>query len=93
MLGAVRSSTIPTLEGAVADWEERGLDPAAPAFNGGVLLIDNDRWIRHGISAKIAADLRRKPEAARFADQGALNAVLHDRWIALPVVLELRDLA
>jgi lipopolysaccharide biosynthesis glycosyltransferase len=84
VLGAVHSSTIPTLEGAVADWEERGLDPTASAFNGGVLLIDNDRWIRHGISAQVASGLRRKPEAARFADQGALNAVLHDRWTALP---------
>ena len=85
VLGAVRSSAIPTLEGAVADWDERGLDRAAAAFNGGVLLIDNDRWISQGIGAKIAEDLRRKPEAARFADQGALNAVLHDRWTALPV--------
>ena len=83
---AVRSATIPTcgFPGGISDWEERGLDPTAPFFNSGVLLIDNDRWTSRDVSAQIIADLRRNPQAATFADQGTLNAVLRDQWIELP---------
>jgi lipopolysaccharide biosynthesis glycosyltransferase len=85
VVAAVRSRLHPTVRlGGIDDWEQRGLDPTAPFFNSGVLLIDNDAWTRRDISAQVVADLRRRPETASFADQGALNSVLYDQWSELP---------
>ena len=68
----------------VIDWEERGFEPTAPFFNSGVLVIHNDSWIREDISSDVVTELSERPENATFADQGALNIVLHDQWVELP---------
>jgi len=68
----------------VIDWAQRGFEPTAPFFNSGVLLIHNDAWIREDVSSRVVAELRDRPGNATFADQGALNTVLHDQWIELP---------
>jgi lipopolysaccharide biosynthesis glycosyltransferase len=82
---AVRSRLLPRLISEdVPGWAQRRVDPAAPFFNSGVLLIDNDLWTRRDISAQVVADLRRRPDTATFADQGTLNKVLEDQWLELP---------
>jgi lipopolysaccharide biosynthesis glycosyltransferase len=85
VIAAVRASGIPTVgsSGGVADWKERRLDPAAPFFNSGVLLIENEEWLRNGINSQVVEQLVAAPSAATFADQGALNAALYGRWTEL----------
>jgi lipopolysaccharide biosynthesis glycosyltransferase len=87
VIAAVRASGIPTVASSdgVADWKERRLDPDAPFFNAGVLLIDNEEWLRDDISNQVVEQLAAAPGAATFADQGTLNAVLHGRWTELPL--------
>lgn len=86
LIAAVRSWEHATVSspGCVVDWEERGFDPAAHFFNAGVLLIDNDAWLREDVSSRVGAAIRRRPETVTFADQGTLNAILYDRWVELP---------
>jgi lipopolysaccharide biosynthesis glycosyltransferase len=85
VVAAVRAPGIPTAAspGGVSDWKERGLDPGAPFFNAGVLLIDNERWRQREISKVVVEDLSASPDAATFADQGTLNAVLSGCWTEL----------
>lgn len=86
VVAAVQARGIPTCGsvGGIADWKQRGFDPAAPYFNSGVLLIDNDGWTHREISAHVLAYLRGAPLDTMFGDQAALNAVLMDRWKRLP---------
>jgi lipopolysaccharide biosynthesis glycosyltransferase len=85
VVAAVRAFDIPTCgsPGGVANWEQRGVAPTAPFFNSGVLLIENDAWVRNHLSRRVLAELEREPQVATFADQGALNALLVDRWTEL----------
>lgn len=86
VVAAVRARGIPTCGsvGGIVDWRERGLDPTAPFFNSGVLLIDNDEWTAHEVSPRALAYLRRSSRGVMFGDQTALNAVLIDQWLELP---------
>ena len=86
VIAAVRDRAIPTCSSpsGISDWAERGVDRDAPFFNAGVLLIDNEAWTRDDISSRVIDHLKAAPDAATFADQGTLNAVLHDRWLELP---------
>ena len=86
VIAAVRDHSIRTCSSAcgISDWEQRGVDRDAPFFNAGVLLIDNDAWARNDISTRVIDHLVAAPDAATFADQGTLNAVLYGRWLELP---------
>lgn len=86
--GAVRSRIIPNCSshGGIPDWSELGLRSDAPFFNAGVLLIDNRAWERDSVSARVIDRITTAPDNATFADQGALNAVLYNRWTELPGV-------
>ncbi|SPC37067.1 glycosyltransferase family 8 protein [Latilactobacillus fuchuensis] len=52
-------------------------------FNSGMLLIDLAKWRAANISQQVVDYINQNPEKLRFHDQDALNAVLHDRWLAL----------
>jgi lipopolysaccharide biosynthesis glycosyltransferase len=61
-----------------------GLDPQQPYFNGGVLLVDLDRWRQAHVGSEAVAFAHRHANRISFADQCPLNWVLRDRWINLP---------
>lgn len=57
-----------------------GIDPDAPYFNSGVLLINLGSW-RAGRTAERAMDFAREnPDVMRFTDQDALNVVMQGDW-------------
>ena len=52
-------------------------------FNSGIMLIDLKRWRDEDVGAKAIACVKLCPERMLFADQCALNAVIHTRWLSL----------
>ena len=52
-------------------------------FNSGLMLINVEKWLEQDITHKVLKFIEENPEKLRFHDQDVLNAVLHDRWIAL----------
>lgn len=62
---------------------QRGeVNPNAPYFNAGVLLVDVDRWRSRAIGSRSRAFLKRFPRT-RLLDQDALNMVLVNDWTQL----------
>ncbi|MDO4939104.1 MAG: glycosyltransferase family 8 protein [Lachnospiraceae bacterium] len=55
------------------------LNPDAPYFNSGVLLIDMNRWRDENGDQKMAAYFSEVAEASVFADQDVLNRILEKR--------------
>lgn len=60
-----------------------GLDPDAPYFNSGVLLVNKRRWRELRVSERCFDYLRRNRGRLRFPDQDALNVVAYGRWLPL----------
>jgi lipopolysaccharide biosynthesis glycosyltransferase len=58
------------------------LELAEPAryFNSGMMLIDMRRWRTENVGARALEFARANPERLLWADQCALNAVLHRHW-------------
>lgn len=84
IIGAVRDSGTPWAAGLNgASWEFLGLEPSWPYFNSGVLLIDRSEWESNAIGYGCLDLLRR--ENLRWGDQDALNAIVRDRWLQLPL--------
>ena len=81
VLAAVQSINYPWVatRGAVRAWPSLGLDPRAPFFNAGVLLVDVARWRAEGV-ASAAIDYLHSPACGPGADQEALNVVCSGRW-------------
>lgn len=52
-------------------------------FNAGVLVIDRQKWASHQITERALEVISAHPEALRFMDQDALNAVLSGNWSQL----------
>ena len=69
-----------------------GLPGDAPYFNAGVLLIDLQRWRRLKIGERSLALAREHPDRLTWADQCALNLVLHGDWTALDRVWNFQSL-
>lgn len=82
--GAVRSVNFPTIctYGAIDNWPDLDLDPRAPYFNSGVLLIDVERWRARDIGPRTIGYVR-SFDARRNADQEGLNVALADDWLEL----------
>src|SRR4051812_31654757 len=77
-IGAVQNhvpSTVEEPEGINAYWE-LGIDPSAPYFNSGLMLIDLARWREEEIEERTLDHIRTRPDDLYFLDQGALNAAL-----------------
>lgn len=70
----------PTL--GLAFYREAAIDPAGHYFNSGVLVIDVERWRADHLQERSIA-LLKSMTPIRYADQDALNAVLHDDWKSL----------
>ena len=85
-VGAVQNHAPMTLgeRGGIDAHRELGIDPLAPYFNSGLLLIDLPRWREEGIEERALEYIRTHPEDLHFPDQEALNAALVGRWKLLP---------
>jgi lipopolysaccharide biosynthesis glycosyltransferase len=59
---------------------ELGIFKEDSYFNSGVLYINRKIWIEQDITAKTISFLNANPEAIKFVDQDALNAVLIKNW-------------
>jgi lipopolysaccharide biosynthesis glycosyltransferase len=57
-----------------------GLDGEAPYFNSGVMLMNLERWRSERIPERAFEFARDHPEAMRYTDQDALNAVIQGGW-------------
>lgn len=57
------------------------MDPSAPYFNSGVLVVATDAWRAADVTGRSLALLRE--HRLPYADQCALNAVLEDGWLEL----------
>lgn len=66
------------------DLEKFHLEPSAPYFQAGFLLMDLRQWRETCVSEQVLAYLRENPDHCRYWDQSALNVVLHGRWKRLP---------
>jgi len=78
------------LAGAVREpWFDRhaelGIDASHRYFNSGVMLIDVRKWKEEGLHLKVIDYIGRNREVIRFPDQDALNAVLGERYLPLPL--------
>lgn len=68
----------------VRDLDARGLSPALPYLNSGLLVLDLAAWRREDITEQLLACLRGAPEDHLIGgDQYPLNVVLAGRWRAL----------
>ena len=63
--------------------ERLGMDPEAPYFNSGVVVIDLQAWRMRGIPEAASAFARDHADVVRFADQDALNATIQGDWSRL----------
>src|SRR5262249_26051824 len=69
-----------------------GLPDDTSYFNAGVLLIDLRRWRQLRVGERALSFAREHPERLAWADQCALNLVLHDDWRALDRVWNLQSM-
>jgi lipopolysaccharide biosynthesis glycosyltransferase len=69
----------------IRNWSDLSLDPAAPYFNSGLMLIDLQNWRRNGLNEKFLKCLSDHPRHIWCWDQYALNVVLAGHWKPLPM--------
>lgn len=83
---AVRSIHFPSIctYGAMDHWPELGLDPRAPYFNSGLIMVSLSGWRSLDVGRRTLAHLRSPLANGALADQEALNAVLAGKWRELP---------
>jgi lipopolysaccharide biosynthesis glycosyltransferase len=68
-------------EGMFSDLE---IDPRAPYFNAGVLLVSIKKWREQGIEDRVLEFCRRYRGQLKYGDQCLLNAALIGQWERLP---------
>jgi lipopolysaccharide biosynthesis glycosyltransferase len=78
-------SSLGTIDGTAQTYRELGLDPDAPYFNSGVMLVDLARWRSGRVTQEVLAYTRRFSKQVVNGDQDGLNAVLTGRWASAPL--------
>ena len=68
---------------AIPNYRDLGMSPDAPYFNSGVMVMDLERWRTADITGAALEILSRHRQHVIWADQYALNVVLHQRCRAL----------
>ena len=83
LCACVQDLAVPTVAApmAIRDHARLGLDPAAPYFNAGVMLIDTARWRDAQIGDRALAYLAEHATAVNLFDQEALNVAVAGRWL------------
>lgn len=64
----------------IPNYEALGLEPTAPYFNGGLLVVNLERWRREKLAERMIDVLHQHREHVTYWDQYALNVVLSGRW-------------
>jgi lipopolysaccharide biosynthesis glycosyltransferase len=64
----------------IRGWQDLDLEPSAPYFNAGVLLMDLDGWRNEALGQRVLDFAVQQGTHLRFWDQCALNAVFSGRW-------------
>jgi lipopolysaccharide biosynthesis glycosyltransferase len=54
-------------------------------FNAGVLLLDLSKWRKEGLSKKVLNFIKENPHKIKYHDQDALNFILLNDWLELPI--------
>ncbi|WP_262392559.1 glycosyltransferase family 8 protein [Sporolactobacillus inulinus] len=54
-------------------------------FNSGLLMIDTNKWVKEDITNRTINYINRNGPRLTLHDQDALNAVLYNKWLALPI--------
>jgi len=89
VLLAVRDYRIPTVSseagGLARTWSQLGIDPGAPYFNAGVLVINLDYWRQNRVGEAISDYLNQYGKTTIHCDQDVLNAVTVNHWGALDI--------
>jgi lipopolysaccharide biosynthesis glycosyltransferase len=77
---------LPHIKDAVANWREMNLNPYAPYFNSGVLVIDVGRWLAQEIPQKVLRICRENQDYLMAQqkwnqyDQYGLNVLFNGNW-------------
>ena len=69
----------------VENWRELGLDPAAPYFNSGVMVLNVQRMREERIEIELLDCLKQNERYVWCWDQYALNVVFANHWKPLPL--------
>jgi lipopolysaccharide biosynthesis glycosyltransferase len=67
----------------IMNYRQLGLDPAAPYFNGGLLVANIEQWRREKYAEQMLDCLRTHRDHILWWDQYALNIVLAGNWRAI----------
>lgn len=79
---AVQDSSVPLVSSpeGLANYQELGIPANFKYFNGGVLVINLDKWRTENVSLKVIEYLKKNKEHVRWWDQDGLNAILAGKW-------------
>ncbi len=66
-------------------------DMSLEYFNAGVLLVNLDFWRVTGLSSEVLDYINENPEKLKFWDQDALNYVLKDKKVNIPLRFNVQD--
>jgi lipopolysaccharide biosynthesis glycosyltransferase len=73
------------VNGPMSEYKERiGMQPGAPYFNAGVLVLNLAAWREAKIIAKLSDVAKNLPKLSRFYDQDPLNVLLAGQTTQLP---------
>jgi len=64
----------------VNGWQRLGIPADAPYFNGGVLVIELERWRRREVTKRVHEYFKQTRDPIDFLHQGVLNALLWNDW-------------
>lgn len=83
---ANRKKAIPYLAALnpVPNWQRLGLDPSAPYFNSGVMVLNLHRWREDQVAVRMLECLETHRKHVWCWDQYALNVMFHGQWGRLP---------
>ncbi|RYE14188.1 MAG: glycosyltransferase family 8 protein [Rickettsiales bacterium] len=76
---------------AIKNYQALGMLPDAMYFNGGMLLIDTQKWREADISKKVIDCMNENLEHVLYADQYGLNVVLHKNWKQIDLLWNCSD--
>jgi lipopolysaccharide biosynthesis glycosyltransferase len=83
-VGAVLDYGRCTLSADIKNCGELGLDPTAPAFNSGVMLINLGLWKQQEIENKLIQVANNSSIHRSLNDQSCLNIVFINNWRSIP---------
>lgn len=81
--GAVTDSICKKISVGMKNHKELGLNPDAPYFNSGLLLMNLDLWKTHNVTPRVIDCVNQNRNYASFSDQYGLNYVLTGKWTEL----------